>query len=182
MMKNIIYICLIMFAGHMSAQVKPKNISEESVVKTTTTDNGSEVVEQKIKLTTRSEQAIEFAEEDKDKTDKAVIESPVKFNQTLEINGHADTTYNSKTEIDYYEFNGNRYGFKKVDNGFSVSSDNKEIPTGNLVKFNRENHYIYQNGSETGIGYFTNDGSFIIEYYDVKTGKIKTQNFIMQQQ
>lgn len=180
-MKNVIYICLFLFAGTMWAQEAPKNVSEETVVKTVKTNNGSKIVEKKVKVTTREEQKIEFAQEDDHKRDKDIVLSPVKVNKTIETHDDMDNSFHSKTEIAYYEYEGKRYNFKKVNTGFSVLVDNNETPDnfGEIVKFKRENHYLFQNGNDTGIGYFNEDGSFTIEYYDKNTRTVTSQEFIL---
>ena len=127
-MKHVIYICLLLFAGNAWTQEKPKNISEESTIKTVKTNNGTDIVEKKVKVTTRSEQGIEFAAEDENKRDKDVVNSPVKIKKTIEIDNDMGNSYDSKTEIGYYEFNGKQYGFKKVENGFSVLVKDNETP------------------------------------------------------
>ncbi len=175
------YACLFLFVGSIWAQEEPKNISEESTTKTVKTDDGTEVVEKKIKVTTREEQDIEFAEKDKKKRDKDIVKSPVKVKKTIEIDNDRGNSYDAKTEIGYYEFNGKQYGFKKVDTGFSVLEKDHETPInyGNIVKFNRDNHYLFQNGNDTGIGYFNEDGSFTIEFYDKDTKTVTSQEFIL---
>jgi hypothetical protein len=180
MMKNVIYICLFLFVGNVFSQEKPKNISEVEKIKTTKVNNGEGIVEKKIKVTTREEQAIEFDEKDKNKTDKDIIESPVKVKKTIEIDNDNDRLYDSMVEIGYYEFEGNRYNFRKMNNGFLVSSDNKENSNsfGNIERFNKENHYLFRNAETTGIGYFNNEGNFIIEYYDKKSGELVSKEFM----
>ena len=170
-MKKLIYICLFLFAGNIIAQEKPKNVSEESTLKTV----------KKIKVTTREEQNIEFDKKDDKKRDKDVVNSPVKVNKIIEIDNDKDNSFDSKTEVGYYEFEGKQYNFKKVNNGFSVLVENNEAPDnyGNIVKFKKENHYLFQNGNDNGIGYFNEDGSFTIEYYDKKTKTVTSQEFIL---
>lgn len=179
-MKNVIHICLFLFVANVFAQEKPKNISEEEKVKTIKVDNGKEIVEKKIKVTTREEQAIEFDEKDKNKTDKDIIVSPVKVKKTIEIDNDNDRLYDTMTEIGYYEFEGNRYNFKKMNNGFLVSSENKENSNifGNIERFNKENHYLFHNAETTGIGYFNTEGNFIVEYYDKKSGELVSKEFM----
>lgn len=177
------YACLILVAGNVWAQDKPKNVSEESTIKTVKTNNGSEITEKKIKVTTREEQDIEFAHKDENKRDKDVVNSPVKVKRTIEVDDDKGNSYDSKTEISYYEFNGNQYGFRKVENGFSVLVNDTDTPNsyGNIVKFNRDNHYLFQKGNDTGIGYFNEDGSFTIEFYDKNTQTVTSQEFILMQ-
>jgi hypothetical protein len=169
-----------LLAGSFFAKEKPKNVSEE--VKTTTikVDNGTEVKEKKIKVTTRKEQNIEFDEKDKNKRDSEIVESPVKVKRTIEIDNNGDNSYDSKVEVGFYEFEGKRYNFKKMNNGFLVSTENKQNPNdfGNIVRFNRENHYLFRNADTIGIGYFNPEGNFVIEYYDKKTGELVSQEFM----
>lgn len=179
-MKKLIYICLLLLAGNAFAQDKPKNVSEEEKTKTIKVDNGTEVIEKKIKITKREDQDIEFDKKDKNKRDKDIMESPVKVKKTIEIDNDKDRSYDSKVEVGYYEFEGKRYNFKKMNNGFLVSTENKQNPNdfGNIVRFNKDNHYLFHNAETTGIGYFNPDGNFIIEYYDKRSGELVSQEFM----
>ena len=180
-MKKIIYICLLLLVGNAFAQKQPKNVSEEQKTKTTKVDNGKDLVEKKVKVTIREEQVIEFDEKDKNKIDKNFIDSPVKVKKTIEIDDDTDMSYDSKLEVGYYEFEGNRYNFKKMNNGYMVSLENKENPNdfGNIVKFNRKNHYLFHNAETTGIGYFNSEENFIIEYYDKKSGELVSRELML---
>ena len=180
-MKNVIYISLFLVAGTIWSQEKPKNVSEKTIVKTVNTNDGSKINAKEIKVTTREEQNIEFASADENKIDKDIVVSPVKVKKTIKINDDMDNSFNSKSEVTYYEYEGQHYNFSKVNNGFSVLVENNDTPNnfGNIVKFNRENHYLFQNDNDTGIGYFNEDGSFTIEYYDSDTGTITRQEFLL---
>ena len=180
-MKNVIYTLIFLLVANVWAQKEPKNVSEQSVIKTVKTNNGSGIAEKKIKVTTREEQNIGFDKGDDNKRDKDVIDSPVKVKKTIEIDDDMDNSFDSKTEVAYYEFEGKQYNFKKVNNGFSVLVENNETPDnyGNIVKFKRENHYLFQNGNDIGIGYFNEDGSFTIEHYNKETRTVTSQEFIL---
>lgn len=171
---------MFFLAGNVFAQEKPKNVSEEVETKTIKVNNGREVVEKKVKVTTTEEQGIIFDEKDKNKIDKDIIESPVKVKKTIEIDDDKDNSYDSKVEVGYYEFEGRRYHFKKMNNGFLVSTENKQNPNdfGNIIRYNKENHYLFRNADTIGIGYFNPQGNFVIEYYDKKTGELVSQEFM----
>lgn len=180
-MKNLIYICLFLFAGTIMSQEKPKNVSEETTVKTTKTNNGEKITESKVKVTTREEQNIEFDEKDKNKTDQNIIDSPTKITKTLEIDDNKNQAYDSKVEIAYYEFDGRKYNFTKNDTGFLITSDNKNdaFKSGSIIKASKENHYLFNAENHTGIGYFNSEGNFITEYYNPKTGVLEKEVFIL---
>ena len=119
-MKNVIYISLFLVAGTIWSQEKPKNVSEKTIVKTVNTNDGSKINAKEIKVTTREEQNIEFASADENKIDKDIVVSPVKVKKTIKINDDMDNSFNSKSEVTYYEYEGQQYNFSKVNNGFSV--------------------------------------------------------------
>lgn len=171
---------MFFLAGNVFAQEKPKNVSEEVETKTIKVNNGREVVEKKVRVTTTEEQSIVFDEKDKNKKDKDIVESPVKVKKTIEIDDDKDNSYDSKVEVGFYEFEGKRYHFKKMNNGFLVSTENKQNPNdfGNIIRFNKENHYLFRNADTFGIGYFNPQGNFVIEYYDKKTGELVSQEFM----
>ncbi|MGM5471079.1 hypothetical protein ACS386_12440 [Flavobacteriaceae bacterium LMO-SS05] len=179
-MKNIICISLLLLTAPVFAQEKPKNVSEEVETTTIKVNNGTEVKEKKVKVTTRKEQHIKLDEKDKNKMDQDIVESPVKVKKTIEIDYDGDNSYDSKVEVGYYEFEGKRYHFKKMNNGFLVSSENKQNPNdfGSIVRFNKENHYLFRNADTIGIGYFNTEGNFVIEYYDKKSGELVSQEFM----
>src|SRR5690554_6218211 len=54
-MKNVLYIVVLMFTTVIFAQNKPKNVSEETTTKTIKVDDGSQVLEQKVRITTRED-------------------------------------------------------------------------------------------------------------------------------
>ncbi|MFG6687025.1 hypothetical protein ACGK9U_10610 [Mariniflexile sp. HNIBRBA6329] len=166
-MKKIACMIAFLAFGYTYSQVEPKNVSEETTVKTTKINNGDKVFENKVKVTTREEQAIEFDEKDKNKRDKDIVPTPVKVTKIVEV---ANNNKNSKTELGYFEFNGNRYYSNKGGNDFFKA--NAEI-----TSFKKENHYLFQNKNYVGIGYFDADGNFIVEYSDKMNGEVRTQEF-----
>ena len=178
-MKNVFYIGLFLFAGTLFAQEKTKNVSEETTVKTIKTNNGEKITENKVKVTTREEQNIEFDKKDKNKRDKDVVNSPVKITKTLEIDNDSDSFYDSKVEVAFYEFGGKRYNFTKNETGFLVNNDNATENYGKAIRASQKNHYLYKSGDKTGIGYFNEKGNFTVEYYNNDTGVLEKEEFIM---
>jgi hypothetical protein len=178
-MKNLFYICLFLFAGTAFAQEKTKNVSEETTVKTIKTNNGEKITENKVKVTTREEQNIEFDEKDKDKRDKDVVNSPVKVLKTLEIDDDKDNFYDSKVEIGFYEFEGTRYNFTKSETGFLIHKNEDAFNFGKALRASEKNHYLFKSDDKTGVGYFNDKGNFAVEYYNNDTGKLEKEEFIM---
>ncbi len=166
-MKKIMYMVAFLAFGHAFAQTQPKNVSEETTVKTTKINNGDKILENKVKVTTREEQTIEFNENDKNKRDKDIVETPVMVTKIVEVKNDDTTT---KTEVGYFEFDGKRYYSNKANNDFLQ-------PSAQITKFKKENYYLFQNNNYTGIGYFDEEGNFIVEYSDKTGGNVKMQKF-----
>src|SRR5690606_13561476 len=120
-MKHVIYIAVFLVPTVFFAQEKPTNVSEETTTKTVTVDDGREVVEKKVKVTTREEQQIKLAESDKHKVNQDVVDSPSKVTQTIEVDNDMDPFFDSKTKSVHYTYNDDNYIFKRNDNGFIVS-------------------------------------------------------------
>ncbi|WP_418509920.1 hypothetical protein [Corallibacter sp.] len=180
-MKTLLYITAFMFMISVHAQEKPKNVSEETNIKTVKINDGKKITEKKVKLTTREEQQVELAEEDKNKVNQTMVDSPSKVTKTLEVDNDGDAFYDSKFETAHYEFNDKVYNFKKNSEGFLVSTKSKSdmSPLGNIIKSSKENHYFFKTNDYSGIGYFTDSGNFTIEYYDTNTNKLVKQDFIL---
>ncbi|HLV39547.1 hypothetical protein [Xanthomarina sp.] len=180
-MKNVLYIAVFMFTTVFFAQNKPKNVSEETTTKTITIDDGQEVTEQKVKITTREEQKIELDESEKNNVNQDIVASPTKVTQTIEIDTEMDPIYNSKTESIHYNYNDENYVFKKNSKGFMVSelASDSEMDFGNILRTSRANNYYFTSNDYNGIGYFDTNNNFVIEYYDASKNAIVKKVFTM---
>lgn|SRR5690554_652704 len=178
-MKNVLYIVVLMFTTVIFAQNKPKNVSEETTTKTIKVDDGSQVLEQKVKITTREEQQIELDAKDKNKVNQDIVSSPSKVTQTIEVATEKDPMYDSKTETIYYNYNDESYIFKKNNKGFLVSelASDSEMNFGNVLRTSRANNYYFVSDDYTGIGHFDSNNNFVIEYYDASKEAIVRKVF-----
>ena len=128
-MKNLLYVIAFLVPTVFFAQEKPKNVSEETTTKTITVDDGKEVVEKQVKVTTREEQQVELAESDKNKVNQQVVPSPSKVTQTVEVDVEVDDDpyYDSISESVFYTYDNDNYVFKKNNNGFLVSETDSDV-------------------------------------------------------
>ncbi|MCF1422002.1 hypothetical protein [Mangrovimonas futianensis] len=179
-MKSIIYAACFLFSGVLLAQEKPKNVSEETTVKTIKIDNGREVTEKKIKVTTKEEQEIKLDEDDKNKVNQSIVASPKKVTKTVEVDSDHDVFYDSKLQTAQYVCDGTMYDFDRCDTGFkvvAVKNDN-DVNFGNAIQSSTKNHYFFRSDKYSGIGYFNSQGNFTVEYFDENKNKLVKQEFV----
>lgn len=180
-MKNLLYIAVFMVPTVFFAQEKPKNISEETTTKTITVDDGKEVVEKKVKITTREEQQLELDDNDKNKVNQEVVSSPSKVTQIVEVDDDLDPYYDSKIKTIHYSYNNNPYVFKRNTNGFLVSEvvSNSETDFGKVMTTSRSNNYVFKSNDYNGIGYFDSNNNFVVEYFDTSKNAIVKKVFTL---
>ncbi|WP_223034451.1 hypothetical protein [Hanstruepera marina] len=179
-MKNLIYISVFLISGALFAQEKPKDMSETTEVKTVKINNGEKVVENKIKVTTKEEKKIKLDKADAGKVNQdMVIHDDKTVTKTIAIDNDNDPFYDSEIELVTYIRNGKEYDFIKKSNGFSVTSNSSKSVFGNALKTSLDDrYYIFNNKDYSGIGYFTDEGNFVIEYYDTESNSLMTTKFM----
>ncbi|GGG48143.1 hypothetical protein [Bizionia arctica] len=167
-MKKLIYMIAFLAPAVFFAQEKPVNVnvSEETTTKIITVNDGREVTEQKVKVTTREVQDIELDSSDKNKVNQQIVASPTKVTQTVEIEDDRDTYYDSISESVTYNYNNTNYILKKNSNGFLITGSDAQPNFGNCIITNRANNYIFTSDNYNGIGYFDANSNFVVEYYD----------------
>ncbi|HMC02022.1 MAG TPA: hypothetical protein VKN14_13375 [Flavobacteriaceae bacterium] len=180
-MKKLFFIGTFFLVSIAFAQEKPKNVSEETEKKTVTINDGEKVVEKKVKVTTKEEQKIKLDAKDKHQVNQEIVETPTKVTKTIEVDSDNDVFYDTKTEVSYYTFNDQKYTFQKSSKGFNVSL-NDDIDGdlfGHAIRASRNNNYLYKSDDYTGIGYFDDQGNFVVEYYDKDSNGLVKKEFIL---
>lgn len=179
-MKNLIYVGIFLVSGALFAQDKPRSMSETTEVKTVKVNNGEEVVENKVKVTTREEKEIRLDKEDDGQVNQdMVLHNDKTVTKTIEIDNDNDPFYDSEIKLVTYVNDGNEYSFVKSTNGFTVSMNDSNTKYGNAMRSTIDgNYYIFNNKDYSGIGYFDNDESFVVEYYDNDSNSLITKKYL----
>lgn len=181
-MKKLIYIVAFLVPAVFFAQEKPKNVSEETTTKTVSINDGKEIVTKEVEVTTREEQQLQLDENDKNKVNQDLVESPSKITTTIKIDNDKDPFYDSKTEMVKFENQDESYVFNRKNDGFIVSEMNDEsnLLLGQVYRTGASNNYLYQSNDFNGVGYFDDDRNFIVEYYDVEKKSIVKKVFVLK--
>ena len=96
------------------------------------------------------------------------------------IDNDSDPQYDKVTKVKYYNMNDKTYGFKVDDTGLAVSTmqDGEEVNIGRAMKSSyNDDYYVISTKEMNGVGYYTETGNFIMEYYDEESGEMKVIEF-----
>ena len=188
-MKTLIYIGAFLFCFTALAQEKteekketetktevktekkktnPKDIVEETKVRTMKVEKNGEVDEKKVKVTTKQEQEVKTELQKEHHENSNRVDSPVKVTQSVALDFDNDPFYDSESKSVYYSNQDNEYIFTRNDDGFTVNlnDDSNDSVYGNARLTSANRYYLLKTNDYSGIGYFNADGSFVVEYYD----------------
>lgn len=165
---------LFVFGFTATAQVDQKQVTKESTTRTVTVDNGE--TKRKISKTERTEavQDIELKNAESNQLNKDIKQTPVKVQKTTTISGTGIPTQQIGSST-YYTFNGENYRFMTDASGFQISSPNNN-EYGVLRKLSNGN-YIYRTDDRISVGYFDDNGNFVVETYDDKNDRITVETY-----
>lgn len=100
----------------------------------------------------------------------------VKVTKTVRVDNDRDPFYESKNTIIYHTTDDGSYAFKANDKGFMIT-DKDDAKTGSAILSFNKKYYILDIDNYSGIGYFNNDGNFVVEYYDSDSETLINEEF-----
>lgn len=158
-----------------TAQTEPKDVKEETKTVTTKVDNGNEVVKEKVEYSTKEVQDVRLSESDKNKVNQDRVDAPVQVTETVKITSNSPFT-ESKQQINY-TLDGKKSVFTMINDGFVISDPSNSEKT-MKAKQSKDNHqFVIEKDGETGIGYFDDNGNFIVQQFDEKTNKLESKTY-----
>jgi|TARA_R110000737_G_scaffold253568_1_gene262918 hypothetical protein len=102
-------------------QKKPKEVKQETEVKTVKTNHGEKVTKKSVKVATRETSNIELDKNDKNnknKIDQDRVSSTIKVEKEVYIDND-DSGYNSLSKETYYISKGRTYIFSPIEKGLA---------------------------------------------------------------
>lgn len=179
-MKNILLVFAMIVFGTTIAQEKPKEVKEETKVKTVKVKTDEGTTERKVKVVTRETGNVELDEKDKNKVNQDRRKSPVKVEKTTSIDNDSDAYYDISSKETYYKLDDEGYMFSPNKKGFDIAYSNKHsrfINIGRAWNTSSGKHYIVHENKQKGIGYFDTEGNFVVEYYNKNTDVIEVKTY-----
>lgn len=150
-----------------------QNVQKETLVTTTTIKDSKG--EQKIVKTEEIKeiQKVAIGEEKPGTKNIPQVEAPIDVTKTTQvaINGIVRTV--DVKHATHYTSNGVKYELESDDLGYSVIIPNNKKRA--LLRRTSNDNYIYSNKNKIAVAHFDAEGNLILETYDEKTDRIKTE-------
>ncbi|WP_158850066.1 hypothetical protein [Algibacter sp. L1A34] len=179
-MKNYIYIVVLLICGTAMAQEKPKDIKEETIEKTVKYNNGEEVTESKLKVISRETSSIELSMDDMEKVNQERIASTKKVETMVMVDDDLDPDYDLLSKETHFVSDDKNFKFSPNDGGFNIvfdNNDNEFVVVGKAWSTKNPGSYIVKGETYNGIGYLTEKGEFVVEYYNSDSESIETISY-----
>ena len=180
-MRNLILALALIISVSAFAQEKPKEIKEETEVKTVKIKEGNETKERKLKVVTRETANVELDEKDRKKVNQDRVEAPKKVEKKVYVDNDDDNSYDLLTKETYYIIGDDKYLFTPNNRGFDIAfnrNEDKFVKVGKVWATSNDGYYLLNGQLHNGIGYFDKDGNFTIEYYNKDTDKIEVKTYM----
>ncbi|WP_159799081.1 hypothetical protein [Flavobacterium sp. MK4S-17] len=177
-MKNIALTLMLALGLSLNAQVN-KNVTKETKTTTVTVNNGQEKKKLVKQESTDAVQDIELKDAESKKLNKDIKETPVAVTKSTTISGDGIPTQQLGSTT-YYTMDGQDYVFITDRMGYRIATE-KDKKYGVLRKTSNDN-YIYKTKDKTSIGYFKDNGDFVVETYNDNTDGVTVETYSLKQQ
>lgn len=182
-MKNLIVLIAIIFSGNLFAQETPKEVKQETEVKTVKIKDADKTTEKKVKVVTRETASVELDKKDQNKTNQDRVEATKKIEKRVFVDNDNDDNYDMLTQETYYVLGDEKYMFTPNKKGFDIAFDkNKDndhlIKVGKAWATSTNGYYILNGEMQSGIGYFDSNGNFAVEYYNKDTDQVEVKTYM----
>ena len=177
-MKKLLYTIIFM-SGAIAFAQNPVDHMETTQVKSETVKKDGKTIETKVKVVTKKEQEVKTDPRQANQRDANQIIAPTKVTKEVLVDNDNDSSYESKSEITYYTYNNNKYGFKTDKNGFVMTTveGEKEVVLGTAIRSSNNQFYIMNTPNYSGVGYYDENRNFVVEYYDENSNTLVTESF-----
>jgi len=167
-MKKLIIVAILVTGTFAFAQ--NDKVKTTKTTKTTAIENG-EVINNKVKVVTEKTQKVKFDETQKHQLNQDRVPAAIAVSKTYMIDNYKDPFYDKVVKVKYYNVNNKKYAFKAEGNSLNISyfEGDTEVQIGKAVRSKYNNYYVISTKEMNGVGYFTKDNDFVMEYYDPKT-------------
>ncbi|MDW5288432.1 hypothetical protein [Formosa sp. PL04] len=177
-MKTIYLVFAMLFIYSANAQTDPKkDVLDETKTITTKEYTGDGIKESKVEINTRTEQSVKLAEGDENEVNQNRVYSPVEVTETVKVTENSPFTANKNSMI--YEVDGKTCEFKMQENGFLILDSTNSEPTKVEQSDADSTQFVMNDNGQTGIGYFDENGNFIVQQFDRKSNKIISKTYTL---
>lgn len=173
-MKNFAITILLAVGLSATAQVN-KNVTNETTTTTVTVNDGTGTPKKLVKTkNTQAVSELELKDAESKKLNKEAYETAPQVQSSTSV--VRDEGFNARIgQISNYQMGGKDYIFVTDKGGYRITTpDNVEYAK---LRRTRNNQYIYRSNTVTSVGYFNNEGNFVVETYDDKNDGVTVETF-----
>lgn len=153
----------------------PKNVKSETTTITTTIKD-SEGEKKLVKTEeTREVQKIELGQESPNTINVPQVDSPVNVTTTTQLSVDGEVKSVDVDRSAYYLLDGEKYQIQTDRQGYTLNSVNNKNK--GILRKTSNNNYVYISKNKVAVGYYDDNGNFILETYDSKTDSMKKEKF-----
>ena len=177
-MKSIYLVFALLFLNMVYAQTDPKKdvmIETKTITKQQHTAEG--IKESTVEMNTRTENDVKLAEGDKNKINQERVSVPVQVTETIMVTDNTPFT-SDKTSMTY-KVDDRICEFKMNENGFVILDSDNSKPTKVEQSDADVTQFVLNDNGQTGIGYFDENGNFIVQQFDKKSNKIVSKIYTL---
>ena len=177
-MKNFAIAILLASGLSATAQVN-QNVTKESTTTTVKVNDGTGTPKKLVRTkNTESVNEIEIKDADSKNLNKQTVESTPQVISSTTV--ERDNGFNARVgQISNFQMGGKDYIFVSEKTGYRIATpDNKDYAK---VRRTSNGQYIYKTPTATSIGYFNNQGNFVVETYDDKTDGFMVETYTKAQ-
>ena len=175
-MKYLIYIFSLLLITGVYAQDKPVDKVEETKTKTVKVNKDGEIVENKVKVTTSKTQKVMTTPKDSSTINNNRVFPKVKVTKTISVDNDNDPFYDTTDKVIYYTDGNGKYLFTSNKKGFTMR-DAESNNIGYAARSTNNEYYILTMDNYSGVGYFNDEGNFVVEYYNADLEMLVTKEF-----
>jgi hypothetical protein len=179
-MKSILFALSILVCSVTYAQEKTNDKKTETETKTVKIKSNKGTVENTVKVKTTEEGEVKLKEDPDHHENMDMMSSEKSVRREVQFSTDYDPFYESDLASRSYMADDAQYEFKSNDDGFTMSTnDDADMSNkvGSAMLTSNKKLYLIDMGGNSGIGYFSKDGKFVVEYYDNESGTMVKKEF-----
>jgi hypothetical protein len=173
-MKNLAIAILLASGLGATAQVN-QNVIKESKTTTVKVNDGSGTPKKLVRTqNTQAVNEIEIKDGDSKQLNKSTTESTPQVMSSTSV--ERDNGFNARVgQISNYQMGGKDYIFVSDKMGYRIATpDNKDFAK---IRRASNGQYLYKTATATSIGYFNQEGNFVVETYDDKADGMTVETY-----
>lgn len=167
-MKNLMILLVALVGTTVFGQKSPVDKKEETKTKIVKVKSEKDTIETRMQVKTTEEQEVRTVKDPNHPINQDQVKTPKKIIRTTTFDLEDDPFYDKTHTEKYYTYDDKTYKFEPNSYGFAMKDEKSDsqdaLGKARLTSVSR--FYLIETDGHNGIGYFNENGTFVVEYYD----------------